>query len=499
MRAIRKLEYTQPTPIQAQTAAFIWPLLVHILDQPALAPGDGPIGVILAPTRELSQQIYAEAKRFAKPYGITVVCAYGGGSKYEQSQDLEAGAEIVVATPGRMIDFVKAKATNFLRTTYLVLDEADRMFDMGFEVQVRSICNHVRPDRQTLMFSATFKKRIEKLARDVLTDPIRIIGDANADITQDVHVFRSGSSEKWDWLLANLVGFTSSGSLLIFVTKKANAVELAANIESATNFKPLLLHGDMNQVDRNGVITAFKRMESRVLVATDVAARGLDIAHIRTVVNYDDRDGRGARGLAVTLVTEADREFVGHLVRNLEGASQPVPEELMTLAMGSSWFRKSRFKGGSGKKIGGGGAGGAMRSRPGLGAPSFTPSSSSSSSSLGTSFVPSSSSYSSSATFSSPPSKVFSASSSSYSSSTKAPESSSSSSSSTSTSASNTASDRAAAIKAAYRAQFRSQFQSATDTAWDKSGGGGSGSGGSSSSSQQQQQQEQPKKKSRWG
>ncbi|XP_017463782.1 PREDICTED: ATP-dependent RNA helicase DDX42, partial [Rhagoletis zephyria] len=251
MRAIRKLEYTQPTPIQAQaipaalsgrdligiaktgsgkTAAFIWPLLVHILDQPALAPGDGPIGVILAPTRELSQQIYAEAKRFAKPYGITVVCAYGGGSKYEQSQDLEAGAEIVVATPGRMIDFVKAKATNFLRTTYLVLDEADRMFDMGFEVQVRSICNHVRPDRQTLMFSATFKKRIEKLARDVLTDPIRIvqgeIGDANADITQDVHVFRSGSSEKWDWLLANLVGFTSSGSLLIFVTKKANAVEL---------------------------------------------------------------------------------------------------------------------------------------------------------------------------------------------------------------------------------------------------------------------------------
>ena len=150
MRAIRKLEYTQPTPIQAQvrssvrfalpisksistpptlqaipaalsgrdligiaktgsgkTAAFIWPLLVHILDQPALAPGDGPIGVILAPTRELSQQIYAEAKRFAKPYGITVVCAYGGGSKYEQSQDLEAGAEIVVATPVSVLNSTK--------------------------------------------------------------------------------------------------------------------------------------------------------------------------------------------------------------------------------------------------------------------------------------------------------------------------------------------------------------------------------------------------------
>ncbi|KAJ6225567.1 hypothetical protein RDWZM_004112 [Blomia tropicalis] len=169
LKTIRKLEYTQPTPIQAQaipaalsgrdligiaktgsgkTAAFIWPLIVHIMDQPELKKGDGPIGVILAPTRELSQQIYTEAKRFAKSFGINVVCAYGGGSKYEQAKDLEQGAEIIVATPGRMIDFVKMKATNFLRCTYLVLDEADRMFDMGFEVQVRSICNHVRPDRQ---------------------------------------------------------------------------------------------------------------------------------------------------------------------------------------------------------------------------------------------------------------------------------------------------------------------------------------------------------------
>lgn len=281
-----------------------------------------------------------------------------------------------------MIDFVKMKATNFLRTTYLVLDEADRCFDLGFEPQVRSICNHVRPDRQTLMFSATFKKRIEKLVRDVLVDPIRIvqgeIGDANADITQEVRVFRSGTSEKWDWLMANLVGFTSTGSVLVFVTKKANAVELAANIEASSNFKPLLLHGDMNQGDRNSVITSFKKMEAPILVATDVAARGLDISHIRTVVNYDvardidththriGRTGRaGERGLAVTLVTEADTEFVGHLVRNLEGASQPVPEDLMTLAMGSSWFRKSRFKGGSGKKVGGG----QVRARPGLGAP----------------------------------------------------------------------------------------------------------------------------------
>ena len=196
MKVIRKSEYTQPTPIQAQavpgalggrdligiaktgsgkTAAFIWPMLVHIMDQKELQPGDGPIGLILAPTRELSLQIYNEAKKFGKVYNIQVVCCYGGGSKWEQSKALEGGAEIVVATPGRMIDLIKMKATNLQRVTFLVLDEADRMFDLGFEPQVRSICNHVRPDRQTLLFSATFKKKIERLARDILTDPIRIV------------------------------------------------------------------------------------------------------------------------------------------------------------------------------------------------------------------------------------------------------------------------------------------------------------------------------------
>jgi ATP-dependent RNA helicase DDX42 len=206
MKAVRKSEYTQPTPIQAQavpvalngrdiigiaktgsgkTAAFIWPMLVHIMDQKELQPGDGPIGLILAPTRELSQQIYTEAKKFGKVYNIQVVCCYGGGSKWEQSKALEGGAEIVVATPGRMIDLVKMKATNLQRVTFLVLDEADRMFDMGFEPQVRSICDHVRPDRQTLLFSATFKKKIERLVRDVLIDPIRIV-----QVSITVHVWR---------------------------------------------------------------------------------------------------------------------------------------------------------------------------------------------------------------------------------------------------------------------------------------------------------------------
>lgn len=115
-----------------KTAAFVWPMLVHIMDQAELKPGDGPIALILAPTRELSIQIYNEAKKFGKVYNINVVCCYGGGSKWEQSKALEQGAEIIVATPGRMIDMVKMKATNLQRVTYLVLDEADKMLNMGF-------------------------------------------------------------------------------------------------------------------------------------------------------------------------------------------------------------------------------------------------------------------------------------------------------------------------------------------------------------------------------
>lgn len=229
------------------------------------------------------------------------------------------------------------------------------------------------------MFSATFKNKIEKLARDVLLDPIRIvqgeIGNANQDVTQIVHLFKSGTPQKWDWLCNHLVEFTSVGSVLIFVTKKSNAQELSNNITSSTNFKPLLLHGDMNQIDRNKVITSFKKNESPILVATDVAARGLDIAHIRTVVNYDlaldidththriGRTGRaGNHGYAHTLVTEKDKEMVGHLVRNLESANQVVPEELMELAMQSQWFKKSRYKQGKGKNMTG-----SYKMRAGLG------------------------------------------------------------------------------------------------------------------------------------
>lgn len=180
-----------------------------------------------------------------------------------------------------------------------------------------------------MLFSATFKKKIETLARDVLKDPLKIVqgesGEANQDVEQIVTVFKD-PNEKWDFLNSKLVEFMSSGSVLIFVTKKANADELAANLQ-VKQLEVLLIHGDMSQGERNQVITSFKKKEKPILVATDVASRGLDIPHIRTVVNYDvardidththriGRTGRaGEKGTAHTFVTEKDVEFVGHLV-----------------------------------------------------------------------------------------------------------------------------------------------------------------------------------------
>lgn len=224
------------------------------------------------------------------------------------------------------------------------------------------------------------------MARDVLTDPVKIvqgdIGEANEDVTQHMIVF-SNPTHKWNWLLCKLVELLSHGSVLIFVTKKADAEIVAQNL-TVKEHQCLLLHGDIEQAERNKVIMKFKRREVDILVATDVAARGLDIPHIRTVVNYDiardidththriGRTGRaGEKGTAYTLVTDKDKEFAGHLVRNLEGANQKVPEDLLELAMQSSWFRNSRFKGGKGKSVGGSGLG--YKERPGLGMSSIKP------------------------------------------------------------------------------------------------------------------------------
>ncbi|KAK9885456.1 hypothetical protein WA026_010952 [Henosepilachna vigintioctopunctata] len=416
LKVIIKAEYSTPTPIQAQavpcallgrdvlgiaqtgsgkTAAFLWPLLKHVSAQPSVEEGEGPIALILAPTRELAIQIYNEAKKFARVYDLRVICAYGGGSKWEQGLALKEGADIVVATPGRIIDHIKGGVTNLKRVTFLVLDEADRMFELGFEPQVRSVCNHVRPDRQTLLFSATFRKRIERLAKDALQDPIKIsqgtLGQANQDVTQYVFLLKDQEAKR-NWLYGKLVELLSNGSVLLFVTKKLDAEQMAHNLK-VKEFDCLLLHGDMEQADRIKVIMAFKKNECSLLVATDVAARGLDIPHVRTVVCFDisrdidththriGRTGRaGIQGTAYTLLTPQDKEFAGHIVKNLEMANQNVPQDVLDLALQSSWFKKQRYrKKGESANVGGMGLG--FKEKSGSSAMrGFVPSSSSTSS-----------------------------------------------------------------------------------------------------------------------
>eukprot|EP00258_Populus_trichocarpa_P033195 XP_024449214.1 DEAD-box ATP-dependent RNA helicase 24 isoform X2 [Populus trichocarpa] len=370
MNAIAKQGYEKPTPIQCQalpivlsgsdiigmaktgsgkTAAFVLPMIVHIMDQPELEKEEGPIGVVCAPTRELAHQIYLETKKFSKSHGIRVSAVYGGMSKLDQFKELKAGCEIVIATPGRLIDMLKMKALNMARATYLVLDEADRMFDLGFEPQIRSIVGQIRPDRQTLLFSATMPRKIEKLAREILTDPVRVtvgeFGRANEDITQVVQVIPS-DAEKLPWLIEKLPGMIDEGDVLVFASKKATVDDIESQL-SQKAFKVAALHGDKDQASRMEILQKFKSGVYHVLVATDVAARGLDIKSIKSVVNFDiaremdvhvHRIGRTGRagdkdGIAYTLITQKEARFAGELVNSLIAAGQNVSVELMDLAM----------------------------------------------------------------------------------------------------------------------------------------------------------------------
>eukprot|EP01027_Heterolobosea_sp_BB2_P012094 GEZU01017545.1.p1 GENE.GEZU01017545.1~~GEZU01017545.1.p1 ORF type:complete len:485 (+),score=105.94 GEZU01017545.1:37-1491(+) len=214
--------FTTPTTIQSQgwpvalsgrdligvaetgsgkTLAFGLPAIIHILAQPYLRPGDGPIALVLAPTRELAMQIQKELQVFASAAKLKTACLYGGSSKYAQIRELQRGVDFVIATPGRLIDLLQVGATNLKRVTYLVMDEADRMLDMGFEPQIRKILTSIRPDRQTLMWSATWPKEIRNLAYEFLQDPVKItVGSeelsANARVKQNILLVTEEAKEQ---------------------------------------------------------------------------------------------------------------------------------------------------------------------------------------------------------------------------------------------------------------------------------------------------------------
>lgn len=296
---IKRAGFAKPSPIQCQawpmalsgrdlvavsatgsgkTIAFALPAMIHINAQPLLAPNDGPIVLILAPTRELAVQIQEECTKFGQSSKIKNTCVYGGAPKGGQIRDLKRGCEIVIATPGRLIDMLESGVTNLRRVTYLVMDEADRMLDMGFEPQIRKIVDQIRPDRQTLMFSATWPKEVQRLANDYLKDYMQVtIGSldlsANINITQVVEVCTE--FEKRGKLVKHLEMISqNNGKVLIFVATKRTADDLTKYLRQ-DGWPALAIHGDKQQQERDWVLKEFKGGNSPIMIATDVASRGL--------------------------------------------------------------------------------------------------------------------------------------------------------------------------------------------------------------------------------
>jgi len=315
-----------------------------------LKPGEGPIVLVLAPTRELAVQIKEECDKFGGSSDIKNTVVYGGVPKSRQVHALRSGIEIVIATPGRLIDHLEQGNTNLKRVTYLVLDEADRMLDMGFEPQLRKICSQIRPDRQVLMWSATWPREVQNLAQDYLREYYQVtVGSldlaGNKDVTQIIDVCTD--QEKYRNLLKNLKdNLTEKDRVLVFVETKKGCDMLTRSLRM-DNFQARAMHGDKSQDERDWVLKEFKSCQSTLLVATDVAARGLDVDDIKMVVNFDfpndmesyihriGRTGRaGKKGIAVSFfVPLKNGRMARDLVEILNRTEQHVPTELQNSVM----------------------------------------------------------------------------------------------------------------------------------------------------------------------
>jgi ATP-dependent RNA helicase DDX5/DBP2 len=339
-----------------KTLAFLLPALVHMAAQPQLRPGDGPMALVLAPTRELAGQIQAEAAKFTQGSDIRITAVFGGAPRYNQASDLRRGVELVIATPGRLMDFLESGVTNLKRVTYLCLDEADRMLDMGFEPQIRKIVSQIRPDRQTLMWSATWPKEIQRMARDFCKeDPIKLtIGSdeltCNAKIVQQIEVV--GEYEKRGRFMEWIKNASSGGGkILIFTETKRGADSLTRELQYQ-QLSAQAIHGDKDQRQRDRTLAEFKSGRCNIMVATDVAQRGLDVKDVQFVVNYDvpktfedyihriGRTGRaGADGTAVTFFpADAYTPDVIRMARNIakgmRDVGQQPPQALLELSGG---------------------------------------------------------------------------------------------------------------------------------------------------------------------
>ena len=343
---IKALGYTEPTPIQDQaippvleghdvmglaqtgtgkTAAFVLPILERLLQ--------GPRGLvralIIAPTRELAEQIHVAIATLGRDTKLRSVTIYGGVGVNPQIQKLRSGVEIVVACPGRLLDHINQKTINLSHVETLVLDEADRMFDMGFLPDIRRIIKQVPAKRQTLLFSATMPDDIRKLVHEVQHNPVTVQVGHTAPANTVSHALYPVPQHLKTALLMEILKHTDTESILIFTRTKHRAKRIGQQLETA-GYKAASLQGNLSQNRRQAALDGFRDGSYQILVATDIAARGIDVSSISHVINYDipdtadaythriGRTGRAAKtGDAFTFVTHEDELLVKSVERVL--------------------------------------------------------------------------------------------------------------------------------------------------------------------------------------
>jgi ATP-dependent RNA helicase RhlE len=339
---IQALGYSTPTPIQLQsipaviqgrdvmglaqtgtgkTAAFALPILQRLMNGPRRKVR----ALIVAPTRELAEQIHESIDEMGRATKLKSVAIYGGVNKNPQIQKLRGGAEIVVACPGRLLDLADQGAVDLSNVEILVLDEADRMFDMGFLPDIRRITKRLPEKRQTLLFSATMPTDISNLAKDILCDPLTIRVDDGAPVSTVSHSLYPVEQHLKTALLIKLLQETSTESVLVFARTKHRTTRVAMQMKTA-GFPVASLQGDLSQSKRQAALSGFRDGKYRILIATDIAARGIDVTGISHVINYDmpdtveaythriGRTGRASKeGDAFSFVTPQERDLVGNI------------------------------------------------------------------------------------------------------------------------------------------------------------------------------------------
>lgn len=380
IHSLNSINFTTPTPIQEQaipvamegkdilgsaqtgtgkTAAFAIPMISHLIDNPQSS------ALILLPTRELAQQVLEAANSFlGKNSKIYTALLIGGESMHKQLLQLGKAPRIIVGTPGRINDHLRRHSLKLDKTDFLVLDETDRMLDMGFGIQLEEIIRFLPQKHQTLMFSATLPANIVKLSNKYLTEPVRIAIGSTTAVAANVHqeLVKTNDGMKYGELMNQLKN--REGSVLVFVKTKYGAERLARKL-AKENQTAEAIHGDLRQNQRDKVIANFRCQKYRILVATDIAARGLDIPHIQSVINYDlpqcpedyiHRIGRtaraGAEGTAVNLLTPADGSKWKAIVKLLNPSARDksllsdtaAPVDASPLASAARPIRKTKAK-----------------------------------------------------------------------------------------------------------------------------------------------------------